>query len=65
MAEDLEAEIRNAALAPQEFHGDSGGARAVSVPDVIAADRYLAARRAVVNFVRSFTRIKLSPPGAD
>lgn len=65
MADNLEAEIRDAALAPQEFHGDSGGARAVSIPDKIAADRYLAARRAGTNFVRSFTRVKLSPPGAS
>ena len=63
MADDLENAIRENALGPAEAHGDAGGMKQHSLPDQIAADKYLAGKRAMANPAKSFTRVKIVPPG--
>ena len=63
MAEDLADAIRENAQGPAEAHGDSGGMKQHSLPDQIAADKYLAGKRATANPTIAFTRVKIVPPG--
>lgn len=63
MAEDLTDTIVTNAAGPAEAHGDAGGMKQHSLPDQIAADKYLAGRRAAANPAKGFTRLKIVPPG--
>ena len=63
MADDLEDAIRTNAEGPAEAHGDSGGMKQHSLADQIAADKYLAGKRATANPASAFTRVKIVPPG--
>ncbi len=63
MADDLEDAIRENAAGPAEAHGDSGGVKQHSLPDQIAADKYLAGKRAAADPAKGFTRLKIVPPG--
>ena len=63
MADDLADAIRENAEGPAEAHGDSGGMKQHSLPDQIAADKYLAGKRAAANPASAFTRVKIVPPG--
>jgi len=63
VADDLEEAIRTNADGPAEAHGDAGGMKQHSLPDQIAADKYLAGKRAVANPAKGFTRLKIVPPG--
>ena len=63
MADDLEDAIRENAAGPAEAHGDSGGMKQHSLPDQIAADKYLAGKRAAADPAKGFTRLKIVPPG--
>ena len=61
---DLEDTIRENAEGPAEAHGDSGGMKQHSLPDQIAADKYLAGKTAVGRDpAKAFTRMKIVPPG--
>ena len=63
MADDLEDAIRENAQGPAEAHGDSGGMKQHSLSDQIAADKYLAGKRATADPTKGFTRVKIVPPG--
>jgi len=63
MADELEDVIRTNAAGPAEAHGDSGGVKQHPLPDQIAADKYLAGKRAAANPAKGFTRLKIVPPG--
>ena len=63
MADELDETIRTSAEGPAEAHGDSGGMKQHSLPDQIAADKYLAGKRAAADPARGFTRLKIVPPG--
>ena len=64
MADDLADAIHTNAEGPAEAHGDAGGVKQHSLPDQIAADKYLAGKRAAANPAKGFTRLKIVPPGA-
>ena len=63
MADDLQDAICTNAEGPAEAHGDAGGMKQHSLPDQIAADKYLAGKRAAANPAKGFTRLKIVPPG--
>jgi hypothetical protein len=63
MADDLENTIRTNAEGPAEAHGDAGGMKQHSLPDQIAADKYLAGKRATANPAKAFVRVKMIQPG--
>jgi len=64
MADDLEESIRENAGGPAEAHGDAGGMRQHSLSDQIAADRYLASRKAAKAKRLGIRLTKVVPPGA-
>ena len=65
MADDLENAIRENAQGPAEAHGDSGGMKQHSLPDQIAADRYLEGKKASRKKGLGIGLKKLVPPGTD
>ena len=65
MAGDLEEAIRTNADGPAEAHGDSGGMKQHSLPDQIAADRYLESKKALRKKGLGMGLKKLVPPGTD
>lgn len=65
MVDDLEQTIRDNAQGPSEAHGDSGGVKQHSLPDQIAADRYLEGKKAARKKGLGVATKKLVPPGAD
>jgi hypothetical protein len=64
VADDLGDAIRENAAGPAEAHGDTGGMRQHSLPDQIAADKYLAGKNAMGKRNLGLTRVKIVPPGA-
>ncbi len=65
MADDLESTIRESAQGPAKVSGDAGSMEQHSLPDQIAADRYLAAKKAARSKGLGITLKKLVPPGTD
>ena len=63
MSEDLESAIQENAQGPKRAQGDAGSMEQHSLPDQIAADRYLNSKRAA-NQGKGVRFSKLSPPGA-
>ena len=61
----LEQAIRDNASGPAEAHGDSGGVKQHSLPDQIAAERFLASKQAAKSKSRGIRFSKLAPPGAS
>ena len=59
-----ELAIEQNAQGPKKAQGDAGSIEQHSLPDQIAADRYLAAKRAVRARGRGIVISKLVPPGA-
>lgn len=59
-----EQAILENALGPKKAQGDAGAVESHSLPDQIAADRYLAAKRAVRSKGKGIVISKLIPPGA-
>ena len=49
---------------PKRAQGDSGSVEQHSLPDQIAVDRYLAAKRAMKTRMKGLQLTKLVPPGA-
>jgi len=64
MADELDDAIRTNAEGPAEAHGDSGGMKQHSLADQIAADRYLASKRAGRAKGLGVRMTKVVPPGA-
>jgi len=63
MADDLADTIRTNAEGPAEAHGDSGGMKQHSLPDQIAADKYLAGKQAMASAGLGLKMAKIVPPG--
>ena len=63
MADELEQNICDNAAGPKRVKGDSAEMEQHSLPDQIAADKYLAAKEARKNPAKAFTRAKIVPPG--
>ena len=64
MAEDLDSTIEQNAVGPKQASADGVNVQQHPLPDQIAADKYLAGKRAVSkNPGKAFTRVKIVPPG--
>jgi len=59
-----EQAIEQNAQGPKKAQGDAGSVEQHSLPDQIAADRYLASKRAVQSKNKGIVITKLIPPGA-
>jgi hypothetical protein len=56
--------IEQNAQGPKKAQGDAGSVEQHSLPDQIAADRYLASKRAMKTRTKGLQLSKLVPPGA-
>jgi len=65
MADDLSTAIRQNAEGPAKASGDSGSMEQHSLPEQIAADRYLESKKATRRKGLGIGLKKLVPPGAD
>lgn len=65
MPDELDATIRQNAAGPAKVAGDAGSVEQHSLPDQIAADRYLKAKEAAASKRRGLRFSKLVPPGAE
>ncbi len=65
MADDLEDSIRENAAGPKRAKGDSAEMEQHSLPDQIAADKYLASKQASRKKGFGIALKKLSPPGSE
>jgi len=64
MADELDNAIEQNATGPRQATADGVNVQQHSLPDQIAADKYLAGKRAVSkNPAKAFTRVKIVPPG--
>jgi hypothetical protein len=63
VADDLSDAIRDNAAGPHSASGDTGSMQQHSLPDQIAADKYLASKRAMGKKGLGLTRVKIIPPG--
>ena len=64
MAEDLDSTIEQNAAGPKQASADGVSVQQHSLPDQIAADKYLAGKRTVSrNPAKAFARVKIVPPG--
>jgi hypothetical protein len=59
-----EQAITENATGPKKATGDSGSVEQHSLPDQIAADRYLASKQAMKSKAKGLQLTKLIPPGA-
>lgn len=64
MAEDLDNTIRDNAAGPKRATGDSGSVEQHPLDDQIAADRYLASKKAARSKGLGIRLSKLVPPGS-
>jgi len=65
MADDLDETILENAQGPAKASGDSGSMEQHSLPDQIAADRYLESKKATRRKGLGIALKKLVPPGTD
>ena len=65
MADDLTQTISENAQGPAKASGDAGSMEQHSLPDQIAADRYLEGKKAVKKKGLGIGLKKLVPPGTD
>ncbi len=64
MAEDLEDTIEQNATGPRQASADGVNVQQHSLPNQIAADKYLASKRTLSkNPDKAFARVKIVPPG--
>lgn len=63
MAEELDNAIRDNASGPARASGDGTSVEQHTLANQIAADKYLAAKRAGRNPAKALTRVKIVPPG--
>ncbi len=61
--DELDQTMQQNAQGPKEAHGGSGGMQQHPLPDQIAADRYLAAKRAMKRKHRGLRVTKIGLPG--
>jgi hypothetical protein len=61
--DDLSETIAENAAAPASVTGDSGSMTQHNLRDLIAADKYLAAKRATLRPHECLRRVRLVPPG--
>ena len=64
MAEELDEAIRTNAEGPKSASGDAGSMQQHSLPDQIAADRYLESKKAARSKGLGVRLTKVVPPGA-
>jgi len=64
MAEEIENAIRQNAQGPESAEVDGVKVKQHSLPDQIAADKYLAGKDARRNPAHGFACVKIVPPGA-
>jgi len=64
MTDELDETIRTNAVGPKSVSGDSGSVQQHSIPDQIAADRYLASKKASRAKGLGVRMTKVVPPGA-
>jgi hypothetical protein len=64
MADELDDAIRTNAEGPKSASGDAGSIEQHSIPDQIAADRYLASKKAARSKGLGIRLTKVVPPGA-
>jgi len=64
VAENLDTQIRDNAAGPKKATGDSGSVEQHSLNDQIAADRYLASKKAARSRGLGIRLTKLVPPGS-
>ena len=65
MAEQITStQIAEAAVAPASVTIDGNTVNAQRLPDLIEADKYLSAKRALANPAKALTRVQFVPPGA-
>ena len=64
VAENLDTQIRDNAAGPKKATGDSGSVEQHSLNDQIAADKYLASKKATKAKGLGLRVSKLVPPGA-
>ncbi len=62
---DITNAIRENASGPAKASGDQGSFEQHSIPDQIAADRYLASKRAASKPHRGMRFTRIIPPGAE
>ena len=65
MAEELDSTIRDNASGPKRAKGDATEMEQHSLPDQIAADRYLASKAAAKKKGLGIKTTKLIPPGTE
>jgi hypothetical protein len=65
MADELDEQIRENAAGPKRAKGDSVEVEQHSLPDQIAADKYLASKQASRKKGLGIAFKKLSPPSAE
>jgi hypothetical protein len=63
MAEEMTDIIKRNAEGPAEAHGDAGGMKQHSLPDQIAADKYLANKNSLSSGSMGLRKRKIVPPG--
>ena len=63
MADDLEDAIRTNAEGPKSASGDSGSMQQHALPEQIAADKHLGAKKAMTRRNFGLTRVQIIPPG--
>ena len=65
MTDELDDTIRDNAAGPAKASGDAGSVEQHKLADQIAADRYLAAKKAAAAKLRGLRFSKLVPPGTE
>lgn len=65
MPDDIKNEISENAKGPKKATGDMGSVEQHSLPDQIAADRYLSSQNAVKSKMRGFILGRFKPGGAN
>ena len=65
MAKDLDQAIKDNAAGPKKATGDSGSVEQHALNDQIAADRYLASKKAARSKGLGIRRTRVVPPGAS
>ncbi len=64
MADELDSTIRDNAAGPAKASGDAGSMEQHKLPDQIAADKYLASKKAMASRKLGLRMAQIVPPGA-
>jgi hypothetical protein len=63
MPDDLKDVIKQNAEGPRSASGDAGSMQQHSLPDMVLADKHLAAKNAMTKRNFGLTRVQIIPPG--